>query len=95
MEMKAGSNEFFLEESGEVLAKIEFIPDGTDKFGKEIINVIHTNVYEGNNGKGLGKKLVQRVVEYARAENKSVKADCSYAKKVLESVEEYQDVIAK
>ncbi|WP_396954255.1 GNAT family N-acetyltransferase [Neobacillus niacini] len=31
--------------------------------------VSHTIVYKGHNGKGLGKKLVDRMAEYAREEN--------------------------
>lgn len=94
-EFKLGNNEIYIEENGEVIAKIEFVPSGSDDNGKEIITVKHTIVNEGHNGKGLGKKLVNKIVEYAKEENKSIIPECTYAKKVLEGNEEYQSVLAK
>lgn len=93
-QIKAGNNEFFMEESGQVIAKVEFTPSGTASDGKELISIMHTNVYEGNNGRGLGKQLINKVAEYAREENKLIFPVCSYAKKVLESSEEYKDVLS-
>ncbi len=52
-------------------------------------------VYNGQNGRGLGKQLVDKLVDYARNENKLIIPVCPYAKKVLESNPEYQDVLAK
>ncbi|MCQ6280108.1 GNAT family N-acetyltransferase [Bacillus sp. EB600] len=49
---------------------------------------------ESHNGKGLGKKLINRLAEYARDETKYIVPVCPYAKSVLESKEEYQDVLA-
>ncbi len=94
-EFKLGNNEIYMEENGEVIAKIQFVPSGSDENGRELITVKHTFVYEGHNGKGLGKKLVNKIVEYAKEENKAIIPECSYAKKVLESNEEYQSVLAK
>jgi uncharacterized protein len=93
MEMKAADNEFYLEESGQVIARIEF--EQTEQNGQSVLEIQHTNVYEGNNGRGLGKQLVNKVVEYAREENKLILPVCSYAKKVLESSDDYKDVLAK
>lgn len=94
-EFKLGNNEIYIEENGEVIARIEFVPSGTDETGKELITIKHTIVNEGHNGKGLGKKLVNRIVEYAKEENKAIIPECTYAKKVLEGSEEYQSVLAK
>lgn len=93
MEMKAANNEFYIEESGQVIARIEF--EQSEQNGQSVLEIQHTNVYEGNNGRGLGKQLVNKVVEYAREENKLILPTCSYAKKVLESSDEYKDLLVK
>ena len=41
-----------------------------------------------------GKKLVHRLAEYAKDENKYIIPVCPYAKSVLESKAEYQSVLA-
>ena len=94
-EFKLGNNEIYMEENGEVIARIQFVPSGSDENGKELITVKHTIVNEGHNGKGLGKKLVNRIVEYAKEENKAIIPECTYAKKVLEGNEEFREVLAK
>lgn len=94
VEIKSGNNEFFIEESGEIIARIQFIPSGTDVTGRDLIIVNHTVVYDGYNGRGLGKQLVAKLVEYAREENKYIIPVCPYAKGVLESNVEYRDVLA-
>ena len=94
-EIKQGNNEFYIEENGEVIARIQFVPSGSDENGRGKITVKHTIVSEGHNGKGLGKKLVNGIAKYAREENISIIPECTYAKKVLESNEEYQSVLAK
>ncbi|ALC91819.1 hypothetical protein AM500_20030 [Bacillus sp. FJAT-18017] len=77
-EVKSGNNEFYIEEGGEKVATIEYVPQENG-----VITVTHTNVNESHNGKGLGKELVNRIAEYARTENKRIDAQCSYAKHVL------------
>lgn len=47
------------------------------------MNIIHTEVDPAYGGQGYGKKLVEAAVEYATRNNLSLKADCSYARKVL------------
>ena len=93
-EIKSGQNQFYIEEADEVIARIEFTNNGADVNGKDLITVTHTIVNEGHNGKGLAKQLVQRIAEYAKDENKLIIPQCSYAKKVLESNSEYQDILA-
>jgi uncharacterized protein len=68
-EIKMGKNEFYIEESNEIIARIQFIPSGKDVNGRNLIIVNHTVVYEGHNGRGLGKELVNKIAEYARDEN--------------------------
>ena len=48
-------------------------------------NIIHTEVDNTYQGQGIAKKLVECVIENAKKQNKNIIADCSYAKRVLES----------
>lgn len=51
---------------------------------ENIWNIIHTEVDEKYQGQGIARKLVDCVVNNAKDANKSVIAECSYAKKILE-----------
>ena len=55
-----------------------FIEDG------EYWNIVHTEVSRLYQGKGIARKLVEKVIENAKQYDKTVVADCSYAKKILE-----------
>ena len=47
-------------------------------------NIIHTEVNDTYQGQGIARKLVECVIENAKKSKKRIKADCSYAKRVLE-----------
>jgi len=53
----------------------------------------HTEVDPEYQGRGVGKKLVERSVEFARENNLKIVPECTYAKKVLEKSSEYDDVL--
>ena len=81
---------FFIEEDGEWVAEMTYTREGLRKI---VIN--HTAVSKNLKGKGIGKALVDAVVKFARGKNLLIKPVCSYAKKVLESSEEYEDVLTR
>lgn len=56
-----------------------------------IIN--HTEVYEGFNGKGYGKELVYKAIEYAKEKNGKIIPLCPYAKKIMERDEELNKML--
>ena len=62
-----------------VIGICEFIEE------KDTWNIIHTEVDENYRGQKIAKRLVMKVIEEAKNEKKKVIADCSYAKKILES----------
>ena len=62
-----------------VIGVCEFIEE------KDTWNIIHTEVDENYRGQKIAKRLVTKVIEEAKNEKKKVIADCSYAKKILES----------
>ena len=66
--------------------------DGNTKVGECVFieaenswNIIHTEVNNSYQGQGIARKLVECVIEKAKELNKNIVADCSYAKKVIES----------
>lgn len=52
---------------------------------ENIWNIVHTEVDENYQGQGVARRLVACVNENAKNLNKSLVAECSYAKKVLEN----------
>jgi predicted GNAT family acetyltransferase len=75
-------------EDGKEAGKMTYTWAGDSKF---IID--HTEVNEGFNGKGVGKKLVMAAVEYARTNNLKIIPLCPFAKSVFDKVEEIRDVL--
>ncbi len=65
-----------------------YIWDGDSKFIIE-----HTEVGSEFGGKGLAKKLVLEAVAFARERNVKIAPHCSYAKKVLESMDDMKDLL--
>ena len=47
-------------------------------------NIVHTEVDNSYQGRGIARKLIEKVIENAKENNKKVIAECSYAKKILE-----------
>lgn len=87
-EIKMGCNQFYIGESEkDAIARITFIPSG------DRLIVDHTYVSETLRGKGIAQKLLNRVVEYARKENKKIVPQCSYAERVMTQGEQYKDVL--
>ncbi len=61
--------------------------------GKFIID--HTEVGKEHGGKGYGKKLIEKIVEYARLKEAKVKPECPFAKAVLEKDDSFHDILDK
>jgi len=51
----------------------------------EYWNIVHTEVDDLYQGKGIARKLVDKVIENAKIYNKKLKADCSYAKRIIKN----------
>ena len=65
--------------------------DGNKKIGEcdfvesqDTWNITHTEVDSSYQGQGIARKLVEIIIKKAKDENKTLIADCSYAKKVIE-----------
>lgn len=90
LEIKQGSNSFYVgDNENDYKGIITFAADGD-----RTIIIDHTIVKEELRGMGIARRLVDRVVEYARAEDLKIIPECSYAVKVLTTNDEYKDVLA-
>ena len=81
--------EFYVEENGERLAKMQYFYSQPGE-----INIFHTEVSPKLAGKGVGRDLVAAGIAFARKNNLKVIASCSYAKSVIDKTPEFQDVLS-
>lgn len=79
---------FFIDVDGKQEAVMTFVFAGDDK-----IIIDHTEVKPGNEGKGFGKKMVTKAVEYARENGIKIIPLCPFAKSVFDKVTEFRDVL--
>lgn len=50
----------------------------------EYWNIVHTEVNSLYQGQGITRKLVEKVIENAKINDRKIMADCSYAKRIIE-----------
>ena len=79
---------FYIEVDEKTEAKMTFIFAGNDK-----IIIDHTEVNPGNNGKGYGKMMVEKAVEFAREKNIKIIPLCPFAKSVFDKTPTFKDVL--
>lgn len=83
------NNEFYIKDINDAyLALITFQDSGSN-----VITIDHTFVHPSLRGQGIALGLVEEVVRYARENNLKIIPLCSYAVKVLNSDEKYQDIL--
>src|SRR6478736_401923 len=79
---------FFIEKEEREIAALSYVFAGDDKFIIE-----YTEVHPSYGGMGIGKKLVQTAVDFARKHNYKIIPLCPYAKTVFAKTAEYQDLL--
>lgn len=79
--------EFYYEVDGKKLGLMTYSKAGLDK-----IIIDHTEVDETLKGQGVGYKLVEASVVYARANNLKIMPLCPFANAVFKKKSEYNDV---
>ncbi|HLO72360.1 MAG TPA: GNAT family N-acetyltransferase [Flavobacterium sp.] len=90
VQLKINDNKgaFYIEVEGKQEAMMTFVFAGEDK-----IIIDHTEVNPGNEGKGLGKKMVIKAVEFARDKNIKIIPLCPFAKSVFDKTPEFRYVL--
>ena len=61
----------------------------------DLIIINHTEVDPMLRGTGAGARLVEAVVDWARADHLRIMAMCPFAKSVIDRTPEYHDVLAR
>lgn len=79
---------FYIEQDGERFAEMTYVWASDTKF---IID--HTEVSDKLAGKGAGKQLVAKAVEFAREKGLKIMPLCPFANKVFKKTPEYADVL--
>jgi predicted GNAT family acetyltransferase len=88
LELNGSKGYFYVSVDGKQKGKMTFVFASNDK-----IIIDHTEVNPGNNGKGYGKKMVAKAVEFAREKNIKIIPLCPFAKKVFDKTPELRDVL--
>lgn len=90
VQLKINDNKgaFYIEVEGIQEALMTFVFAGEDK-----IIIDHTEVNPGNEGKGFGKKMVTKAVEFAREKGIKILPLCPFAKSVFDKTPEFRDVL--
>ena len=79
---------FYIEQDGERVAEMTYVWASEQKF---IID--HTEVSDKLSGKGAGKQLVAKAVDFAREKGLKIMPLCPFANKVFKKTPEYSDVL--
>lgn len=82
------SGAFYIEIDGKQEAFMSFVFAGNDK-----IIIDHTEVNPGNEGKGFGKKMVVKAIQYAREKGFKIIPLCPFAKSVFDKNPAFNDVL--
>lgn len=92
MEIKHQENQskgkFYYAVEGKQLAEMTYTYAGNDK-----IIIDHTEVDDSLRGQGVGYKLVEASVQFARENNISILPLCPFANAVFRKKKEYSDVL--
>lgn len=80
---------FYIDINGKHEAMMTFVFAGEDK-----IIIDHTEVNEGNNGKGFAKMMFIKAIGFARKKNLKIIPLCSFVKSSFDKNPEFNDVLA-
>jgi predicted GNAT family acetyltransferase len=86
---QAGRGAFFVQRDGVRLAQMTYVRAAAD-----LIIVDHTEVHDALRGLGMGRRLLDALVTWARASTTRVLATCPYAKAQFDRDASIRDVLA-
>lgn len=79
---------FYIKEENKTLAEMTY-----SKAGETMIIIDHTQVEDELRGTGAGQKLVEKAVDFARANSIRILPLCPFAKSVFQKNPELRDVL--
>lgn len=79
---------FYIEKEGKELAKMTYTWAGNDKF---IID--HTDVSPELKGQGVGLRLAEKAISFAREKHLKIIPLCPFAKAVIDKHPEWHDIL--
>ena len=80
---------FYIEVDGSTLAKMTY-----SRAGHDLLIIDHTEVSDALSGKGAGKQLVAKAVDYARENNFKILPLCPFARSIFDKIAQYRDVLS-
>jgi uncharacterized protein len=89
LEKTEHGGEFIVKEEGERLGELTYRLAGDSR-----MTIDHTGVDPSLRGKGVGRDLVVKAVEFARENDLKIMPVCPYARKIMEESDEFADVLA-
>ena len=87
-EIQGTKGYFYVMVNGNLEGRMTFFFDDND-----IMNIRHTEVKPGNEGKGFGKKMVIKAVEFARERNLQIIPICPFVKSFFAKNPEFHDLL--
>lgn len=87
-EDRGNAGAFFLEDQGRRLAELSYT-----RSGPQTVVLVHTEVSEALQGRGVARRLVDRAVAWARQTGTKLTPACPYAKGVFEKNPALRDVL--
>lgn len=88
--LEEDNNRFTVFDGREEIGEISFV-----KTGEHLLIIDHTYVDSKWKGHSIGNELVQKVVDYAIANDRKIIPLCPFAKKVFERTPAYSAVYSK
>jgi uncharacterized protein len=79
---------FYIEIDNKLAAEMTYVWAGKDR-----IIIDHTDVSEALKGKGAGKQMVSKAVDFAKEKGIHIIPLCPFAKSVFDKVVEFRDVL--
>lgn len=79
---------FYVEQEKEILAEMTYVWAGTDR-----IIIDHTDVNAALKGKGVGKQMLSKAVDFAREKGIKIVPLCPFARGVFDKVKEFNNVL--
>jgi uncharacterized protein len=80
---------FYIDEDGEWVAELSYV-----RTGENTMVIDHTEVDEKFRGESIGTDMVAAAVAFARENGLKIRPDCPFAREVIDSTPEFQDVLA-